>query len=300
MEPSTFPRKYGNMNAFLLYHPKTKPTGREIARLMGISSGKHCRFERCASFSHIIRWGNAEEIQRLYSTPGKTLRFRTEINDRAAVALASSKFRALRAMQAAGVPVPRAARVSEEAIFEGRAGLNYPIFARRFHHCRGQDIVILRERTTTLFPASFRGPHYRPDYYVEYVKPAKEYRIHVFRGTIIIAQKKFFSESYLARQHPEPEIRDEAEFIRNDEHGWRFYEVKDFNNVPEAVRNASISAVDALGLDFGAVDVISYGRDENGKRKAAVLEVNTAPGLMEANEQIYVQNLRSYLETLAD
>ena len=272
------------MSTFLLYHPRSRPTGRDVAKALGIPSGKHLPRRNYAIFSQIIRWGNAENIPALYCQNG-SFRFRAEINPRAAVAVASSKLRALKAMQAAGVPVPRFSSTGQ--------GLNFPLFGRSYRHCRGLDIRLIRDE----FELRTRA---ECDYYVEYIEPHKEYRIHVFKGNIIIPQKKYFSEGYLSEKENSEEIWADAQLIRNDEHGWRFYEMKDANNVPEAVRNASISAVDALGLDFGAVDVISYGRDENGKRKAAVLEINTAPGLMQANINIYADNFRRCTELLAN
>lgn len=266
------------VSTFLLYHLKSGPTGRDLARALGIPAGRHMPRRRSGDFKQVIRWGNTEFVPAIYCQNG-SYGYRREINCRTPVALASSKLRALKTMQAAGVPVPKFSTTGE--------GLKFPLFGRSYRHCRGQDIRLIRDE----FELRTRAPS---DYYTEYIEPYKEYRIHVFHGQIIIPQKKYFSEGYLAEKENSEEIWADAQLIRNDEHGWRFYEMKDVNNVPEAVRNASISAVDALGLDFGAVDVISYGRDENGKRRASVLEVNTAPGLMNANLNIYADNLRSY------
>lgn len=95
-----------------------------------------------------------------------------------------------------------------------------------------------------------------------------EYRVHVFRGEVILMQAKL-------RREGAAELPAHNSVIRNVDSGW-IYSV---NAVPEAgiapSSEAAIRAVVALGLDFGAVDIV-YKQDIN---RAYVLEINTAPGL---------------------
>lgn len=210
------------------------------------------------------------------------------VNPRHAVASASDKLGALQTMAAAGVPVP------EHSVNLADLNREKPIFGRSRTHTRGKDIEIIRPGCDPLYAHAF---------YVEYVKPRKEWRVHVFRGEIIFAQNKFrtdesFKESMVAAGLVDTNTEDAGMFafvsnhVRNHSYGWRFNRLNDINNVPSNVRSASINAVDALGLDFGAVDVISYGRDENGLRRASVLEINTAPALEGESLNSYVQKFR--------
>lgn len=102
--------------------------------------------------------------------------------------------------------------------------------------------------------------------FTEYKKKSAEYRVHVFCGEVIRFQVK--KRKLGARADP---------MIRCHENGWVFCEENQITSSAEhdSVIHESRLAVDALGLDFGAVDVIW----NNHEAKAYVLEVNTAPGL---------------------
>ena len=100
--------------------------------------------------------------------------------------------------------------------------------------------------------------------YTRYFKGTHEYRIHVVGGQVVDKQEK------RRRREHEGEILNE---IRNLANGWVF--CHEDVNPPECVLDASIRAVAALGLDFGAVDI----KCNKGGTRCAVMEVNTAPGL---------------------
>ena len=99
--------------------------------------------------------------------------------------------------------------------------------------------------------------------YTKYVKKTYECRIHIFKGRMIDAQIK-------------RKIRDVEEnnpLIRNIHTGWVY--CRD-NYIPDPTSiQLAIDAVQAVGLDFGAVDLI-YNQHYN---QFYILEVNTAPGL---------------------
>lgn len=97
----------------------------------------------------------------------------------------------------------------------------------------------------------------------------REYRVHVFDGHVILIQKK------LRRNVTEenPTVNNE---VRNLDGNWVFGIAT--ANPSSAVTTACINTVNALGLDFGAVDVITTGR-EGQENSIYVVEVNTAPGM---------------------
>jgi glutathione synthase/RimK-type ligase-like ATP-grasp enzyme len=109
--------------------------------------------------------------------------------------------------------------------------------------------------------------------YTKKIENTGEYRVHVFKGEVIDYRKK--------SRHDGDEATDEQGAIRNLANGW-IYRSGNLNRL-ERVESLAISAVEALGLDFGAVDII---KDENGD--VMVLEVNTAVGLEEQTLQNYV------------
>ena len=112
--------------------------------------------------------------------------------------------------------------------------------------------------------------------YTKYIPKINEYRIHIFNGEVIDTQRK-------AR------VKDVADEdvnwkVRNMDNGFIFAR-NEGHDMPQCVREEAVKAVKALGLHFGAVDVIYNERDA----KAYVLEVNTAPGLAGTTLEKYVE-----------
>lgn len=100
-----------------------------------------------------------------------------------------------------------------------------------------------------------------------------EYRVHVFRGDVILYQKK----SRRVGEDGQVEVAEgERADIRNLASNW-IYRTGNLEPL-ERVEDLAVEAVDALGLDFGAVDII---KDTDGN--VYVLEVNTAAGLGNAD-----------------
>jgi hypothetical protein len=118
--------------------------------------------------------------------------------------------------------------------------------------------------------------------YTKGINARGEYRVHVVNGEVILYQKK----SRRVDEDGEVDTPDEDETeVRNLETGW-VYRTGNLRRL-ERVEQLAIQAVDVLGLNFGAVDIIM---DTNGD--VFVLEVNTAPGL--GNEE----TLNAYVEAL--
>lgn len=128
----------------------------------------------------------------------------------------------------------------------------------------GRGIEIIQEGTLPEAPL-----------FVEYKKKRYEYRVHVFKGEVIDTQQK------RKRNTDERPVTFNT-FIRNHDNGWVY--CRDNIN-SDIFRDAlAILAVQALGLDFGAVDII-YNEHEN---QNYVLEVNSAPGLEGTTLEKYV------------
>lgn len=116
--------------------------------------------------------------------------------------------------------------------------------------------------------------------YTQYIKKKEEYRVHVFRGKIIFKQRK-------ARKKEVPD--DQVNWqVRNLDGGFIFANKN--VELPAVALQSAVAAVDCLGLDFGAVDII-LGNDG----AYYVLEVNTACGLQGSTLQAYVDAFKEYL-----
>lgn len=117
----------------------------------------------------------------------------------------------------------------------------------------------------------------RAPLYTKYIKKMHEFRVHVFGNQVIDVQQK--------KRRNGLEDEEVNYKIRNLEGGWVF--CREGVNVPTVVNDNAVRAVDAMGLDFGAVDVIW---NEHYQR-AYVLEVNTAPGLEGSTVHSYADKI---------
>jgi len=116
--------------------------------------------------------------------------------------------------------------------------------------------------------------------YTKYVK-AHEYRVHVFCGKVIdIQKKKRRANAPEGAPHP---------YIKNSKNGWVF--CREDVAAPLALYDIAKNAVEALGLHFGAVDIL-YRESEN---KVMVLEINTAPGIENTTLERYVNAIKELL-----
>lgn len=117
--------------------------------------------------------------------------------------------------------------------------------------------------------------------YTKYMKKRDEFRVHVFNNVPILVQRKANKFG----------VKPSCYQIRNHSNGF-IYQISDVS--PDAsVISQAVNAVTVLGLDFGAVDVIWNER----KKKATVLEVNTACGLSGGTTLArYNRAFRSFLD----
>lgn len=269
------------MNAFLLYHPKTRPTGRALAKLIGIPFGRAVG-PKYAKITDLIRWGNPQDVY---------IPVERALNRSAAINSASNKYKSLEIMKGAGVSVPWFTRK-----FVNAEEMKWPILGRRDRHSKGTDIVI--------YDKDYEGDEdfgVGIDYFIKYIEPHREYRIHVVGDKVLFAQKKYFREQLFQELMNQGgplkavEFDRRKDYIRNNDHGWGFHDMEDINNVPECVLDEALGAVASLGLDFGAVDIITSKEKVDGRHKPYVLEVNTAPGLRERNLVKYANYFRDIL-----
>lgn len=109
--------------------------------------------------------------------------------------------------------------------------------------------------------------------YTLYVPKKHEFRVHVVAGKMIDVQRK-------AKKNDAEKVDWR---IRNLANG--FIYAREGFEVPDVVRQQALAAVLAVGLDFGAVDIIWNEKHD----KAYVLEINTAPGLMSTTLELYAE-----------
>ena len=221
------------------------------AKALGIRAGilraTRKQVAKHGDFDVIINWGRS------------TRRFNgVYINEPDKVNLSSDKSASFALFSERGVPtVPFTTEraVAQEWLENGQTVVVRKL--TRANSGRGLELVDADPKSKPKVPAA--------PLYTAYVKKADEYRVHVVRGEVIDVQQKRIRSGA---------DRDSVDTrVRNACNGWVF--CRGDVACPASVTDAAMRAVDALGLDFGAVD-IGYNRK---KEAPYVYEVNTAPGL---------------------
>lgn len=116
--------------------------------------------------------------------------------------------------------------------------------------------------------------------YTKFLKDTKEFRVHAINGKAVDTQEK------RTRRNIDKVLINRE--IRSHHEGWVFCR-KDVVK-PKGLDQISIDAIQALGLDFGGVDVIY----SNVTNKCYILEVNTAPGLEGSTIKIFADAFYNY------
>lgn len=117
--------------------------------------------------------------------------------------------------------------------------------------------------------------------YTKYIPKKEEYRLHVFRDRVFFVQRK-------ARHKDVPDEQVNWK-VRNHGNGFIFAHIG--VDVPDVAKQAAITAVQTLGLDFGAVDLIWNQKED----KYYVIEVNTACGLEGTTLDKYVEVFKEFV-----
>jgi glutathione synthase/RimK-type ligase-like ATP-grasp enzyme len=191
----------------------------------------------------VVNWGNPSDF-------GVGVQGPRVLNKPAPIRNAINKITSFQKLQENGVRVPEFTTTKPDSV-------DSLWFARTNLRGSGGDGIVAIRRGDTIPTAPL---------YVKYIPKVKEYRLHVTNGRVIFAQEK--------KRKSNNEQTADQKLIRNHANGWVFCPVE-LGSVAEDVKNAAVSACVALGLDFGAVDLVVGKRDN----LPYILEVNTAPGL---------------------
>ena len=140
----------------------------------------------------------------------------------------------------------------------------YPLIARRLHHVAGRDIRVCLQPEDAEHARRLGA-----DFFTKFIPRETEFRVWIYRRRHLGTYQKILTRPERYRS-----------FGCNYHNGWAFRLVQS-ESVPRNVVELAASAVDALGLDFGAADILIP--------KAGgglVLEVNTAPGVEGDGRQV--------------
>jgi len=229
----------------------------------------------------IINWGCSER-------PAHIPEDAFVLNQFDAVALASNKLKAFKEFSDSGVTAPYSTEsidIAYNLVKEGRV-----LVARTILNGHGGKGIVLIDSPDEFVKAPL---------YTVYVPKKSEYRVHVIGTRVVDVTRKVLREDH-------PNKGGVNWRIRNHDNGFIFTRTnKNFYNgagepsleincCHPKVKREAVRATQALGLDFGAVDVIWNQKNE----AAYVLEVNTAPGISETATDIYAKEIRYIVENL--
>lgn len=181
------------------------------------------------------------------------------VNERGALKLCVDKESSLVEMARQNIPVPMFLNTP-------------PCVARTRKHSRGEGLWLCLQWSDVL------EAEREADYFVEYIPSRREFRVHVLGGKPILLQEKRLKDAQGSMYR----------WVRNDGNGWGFRTIKEIN--AEAV-DIAVKSVAALGLDFGAVDIV-----ESDFGKFYALEVNSAPTLRDSNAELWAEQLKLFME----
>lgn len=194
------------------------------------------------------------------------------INKPKMVKRAANKANAKMIMWVRGVPTPMP-MTPEYAAFEMEARERLMI-GREDRTGQGRRLLIastasdVREKTSAT-------------HWCDWIKADEEYRVHVVADKVIKISEKVNPDF-------EPGGHDFA--IRSHNRGWTFQVPTLPKGQRGPMRMAAKDAVRALGLDFGAVDVLR----QSSTGEVWVLEVNTAPALTDATSNTLDKYVRAF------
>lgn len=259
------------MTTFISYGKFSSKTGRELVKATGLQRVKTWSKARRAmgkAGKHvIINWG---------ATIGDGLTERLMRNAKAAMmnhpdALMGNKDKrlSLEKMHAAEVPVPafwKIADVPDDA---------YPVIARTKNHFGGSGFWRCNDKEALVLAESEGATHA-----LKLIVKSAEYRVHVFLNRAVRIVRKVKTRE------------DASDLCRSHKNGWRFKSVAK-ENIPAGLEEIAVNAVKSIGLQTGAVDVVTQKKTG----RLLVLEVNSTPGLEGHSIEAWAQAIKEFAET---
>jgi len=283
-------------DVYIYYSGATDKTGNLLAEALQITGGRKSPGTKQRV---VIGWG-AKTTDKI--NLGKA----AVLNHPDLIRVNRNKLTALQIMEKAKVNVaPFIDSTSVKAALDKTsAGLiGLPLVARTNYHQGGANFFTCLTRTHVDEVISILNNKLKKKgYFQNYIDVKEEFRLHIVAGEVIYAQRKVprsnMKEAHVSdqtdkitRMAEKKGITMDAEtlkfameyqgdkiaspdlIVKSNTRGYKFSSVK-LANVNKDLATEAIKGVEALGLQFGAVDCVM---DSAGK--AWVIEVNTGPGL---------------------
>jgi len=295
---------------YIYYSGPTDGTGKELAKKLKATHGKS---KPGGAKTICICWG-CKTKERVNMGKMPVLNHPDMIREN------RHKFNTLKKLAAAGVYVGNHADaktiIHALATPTGDEPMVLPVIGRKNYHQGGKDFHTCLTKSHVEIAIKAGAAYFR-----NFMDVKNEYRLHVFQGVVINAQRKTerknLGDAY-ANQHGDRIASNAAkknvkldkatmdhvlkdlgdreghanQIIKSNTKGWKFSQVK-LTNVKKNLQEAATAAVEAAGLDFAAVDCVML---QDGR--AAIIELNTGPGLEGTSFEAYVKAFQEAIKAI--
>jgi hypothetical protein len=260
---------------FILYKNTGVHSGRALRRMLGDLHKRGVKGGYPKRFASILRSGEDPEIVVNLGVTDELPYEGRILNTQDMVRAASNKKKARQIFVERGVPAP--------ALFlePGDVGEDdLPVIGRTSYHRKGEGLWLCKTLVGVRKAARAGATHF-----LDFIPHTREYRVHTFIKKKYLDQEERTPEHYVSIKISEKTWQKEGkpdsdDPQKNHEFGWNFMAPKDRREEElDVVRYAAKQAIAALGLDFGAVDVMYRIR----AKQPYVLEVNSTPSLSDEN-----------------
>jgi hypothetical protein len=270
---------------FIIYCDRGSDTARELSRRLGarrLVAAPRARLRSTAG-SLVVNYGTGHNP--IFKLGDKSL----VLNRPEVIHNAISKVKSHDLLRKAGVPTLEQTTVRSEASKWVQDGSG--VLCRRDGLSGGKGIVFIPKGSKDCPVA---------DFYTKYFAKTHEFRAHVVSGRLIdLTQKRL--KNGMAKTDSAESV---ARIVRSLDNGWiHAHEFHVAENTRKAIEKVAVEAVAALGLDFGAVDILAKPNKKTpqGVPELVVCEVNTAPGLgNEVTLKAYVDALSNIYNSTSD
>jgi len=295
------------MSKYLWYSGATDITGIAIAEALGISSGKNAPRNR----DIVIGWGTK-------TSENVNLGNANVLNHPNAIRKNRNKFSVLETLKANRQLSSNVAKFFSSDVIRRaveREDATLPLIGRTNYHQGGKGLWTCLTKSHVEKAISDGA-----QYFQEYIDIKTEYRLHVFDGKVMYAVKKVENPTeagWIAQRKEKvldyarknevnidvntlnyvlgrvvKEVVLPDRIVRSNKRGWKFSSVA-INTLSAALKNAAIKSVEAVGLDFGAVDCAINVSDH-----PFIIEINTGPGLQGTSLNKYIAAFREKIDEI--
>ena len=276
------------MSIFVLYKNSGVHSGRALRKQLDetyrgkVRGGFPKRFKgvckREGEPEYVINLGTTEEYNI-----GSTF-----LNEREMVRTSSNKKAARKTFKEKGIRAP-------ELYIRGADVTKFPVVGRTSYHSKGNGFWMCEDKRAVSRAVSEGATHF-----MDFIANTREYRVHTFIKQQSLENKERAPEDYVSVKISEKVwqgdgVPDPKEPQKNHQFGWVFLGPQNRRDEElDVVRTVAKQAISALGMDFGAVDVMYQIRN----KLPYVLEVNSTPSLADDNADTCERYANRILKTI--